>query len=453
MEDDWFLTFHDNQQSCHFGGVPEAEVPYDIAWVNVGDLGRAAGQRGTLWHGSSWIPKELEPLGELARDFSFVFFLAFQSGKDEIPLGCRWRWKDIHWGNGWKVMLCDSCVSETESQCKWFSRKAWNTFIQTSYKRLHLHQDVHHDVQHQNCFDLRCPPPQRDGFGFGQVHSLSRSSHQKMGGQSRRNASHIAHRAANLVGWRCGYQNLGHEVRLGMSVSKPSKKSQRQLGNMKTTTFALHDSGSPFVDIAAILSDLLVQEARNKRCHNRTRSFAVTNDPREKASPWTDTGFTKALQQIQGAYLESFLPADCTWHACNICVFARWISHLFCFFLQIWSPWNRSMAISVRKSEWRWQTFTQGHWHRWKCYEMFLKLIFLEIWKFPFFLKHVHAFFISNLTCSYEIFESIEFFHGFGPFPQLVCHCKMTSTPWCLKLVIRLSSQPSGRSNGSKATS
>lgn len=64
-------------------------MPYDIAWVNVGDLGRAAGQRGTLWHGSSWIPKELEPLGELARDFSFVFFLAFQSGKDEIPLGCR----------------------------------------------------------------------------------------------------------------------------------------------------------------------------------------------------------------------------------------------------------------------------------------------------------------------------------------------------------------------------
>lgn len=69
------------------------------------------------------------------------------------------------------------------------------------------------------------------------------------------------------------------------------------------------------------------------------------------------------------------------------------------FFLQIWSPWNRSMAISVRKSEWRWQTFTQGHWHRWKCYEMFLELIFLEIWKFPLFFN-VHAFFISNLTCS-----------------------------------------------------
>lgn len=41
-------------------------------------------------------------------------------------------------------------------------------------------------------------------YGFGQVHSLSRSSHQKMGGQSRHDASHIAHRAANLVGWRCG---------------------------------------------------------------------------------------------------------------------------------------------------------------------------------------------------------------------------------------------------------
>ena len=72
-------------------------MPYDIAWVNVGDLGHL-GLRST-WHALAWvnlsIPKELEPLGELARDFLFavvfVFcvFLAFQSGKDEIPLGCR----------------------------------------------------------------------------------------------------------------------------------------------------------------------------------------------------------------------------------------------------------------------------------------------------------------------------------------------------------------------------
>jgi len=46
---------------------------------------------------------------------------------------------------------------------------------------------------------------------------------------------------------------VGHEVRSGMSVPKPSKKSRGQLGNMKNTTFVLHDSGSPFVDIAAIL--------------------------------------------------------------------------------------------------------------------------------------------------------------------------------------------------------
>lgn len=30
LEDDWFLIFHDNLQS-NFGGVPEAEAPYDIA--------------------------------------------------------------------------------------------------------------------------------------------------------------------------------------------------------------------------------------------------------------------------------------------------------------------------------------------------------------------------------------------------------------------------------------
>ena len=35
-----------------------------------------------------------------------------------------------------------------------------------------------------------------------------------------------------------------------------------------------------------------------------------------------------------------------------------------------------------------------------------------------FFYINIHAFFISNQTCSYEIFESIEFFHEFGPFPN-----------------------------------
>lgn len=106
----------------------------------------------------------------------------------------------------------------------------------------------------------------------------------------------------------------------------------------------------------------------------------------------------------------------------------------FLFFLQIWSPWNRSMAISVRKSEWRWQTFTQGHRHRWKCYKCILKLIFLENWKstfdkcpcimhYSFQIWHFH-------TCSMEIFESFEFFHGFGPFPNWCVISKMTSAPW-----------------------
>ena len=69
-------------------------MPYDIAWVNVGDLGHLC--RRWTWHAlarSTWIPKELEPLGESERFspffFCFVFFLAFQSGKDEIPVGCR----------------------------------------------------------------------------------------------------------------------------------------------------------------------------------------------------------------------------------------------------------------------------------------------------------------------------------------------------------------------------
>ena len=129
----WLILDLSWQPAAIFGGVPEAEVPYDIAWVNVGDLGHL-GRRST-WHAlarSTWIPKELEPLGELARDFSPFFFLAFQSGKDEIPLVQMKMERHGHWGNGCKVMSCDSCVSETESQCKWFSKKAWNTY---KYKR------------------------------------------------------------------------------------------------------------------------------------------------------------------------------------------------------------------------------------------------------------------------------------------------------------------------------
>ena len=60
----------------------------------------------------------------------------------------------------------------------------------------------------------------------------------------------ITHRASRCKFGRMEVHTVGHEVRSGMSVPKPSKKSQRQLGNMKNTTFVLHDSGSPFVDIA-----------------------------------------------------------------------------------------------------------------------------------------------------------------------------------------------------------
>ena len=59
-------------------------MPYDIAWVNAGGLTlNRRGRRGGRFGGRFVDPKELEPLGESARFLPF-FFLAFQSGKDEI---------------------------------------------------------------------------------------------------------------------------------------------------------------------------------------------------------------------------------------------------------------------------------------------------------------------------------------------------------------------------------
>ena len=131
LEDDWFLIFHDNLQQFLEASQRQKCLTTSpgSTWGTLATL--AAGQRGTLWHGQPGSLRSWNPSVSW-REIFRRFFLAFQSGKDEIPLVQMKMERHGHWGNGCKVMSCDSCVSETESQCKWFSRKAWNTY---KYKR------------------------------------------------------------------------------------------------------------------------------------------------------------------------------------------------------------------------------------------------------------------------------------------------------------------------------
>ena len=194
------MTFHDNLRSCHFGGVPEAEVPYDIAWVNVGDLGSYA----AMWRGTqpgslrSWNPSVK------ARDFS-PFFLAFQRGKDEIPLGCRWRWKDMDIE---EMDAKECCVIHVYVKQSLSANDFQEKLEILLYKR-HINVFICTNMCTMMCsikiaLTLGVHHPRGMVYGFGQVHSLSRSSHQKMGGQSRHDASHIAPRASRCKIWSDG---------------------------------------------------------------------------------------------------------------------------------------------------------------------------------------------------------------------------------------------------------